>query len=90
MIQVVRTSTAAPRRKTLTLLLIACCAFACCATAAHAARVCNVRAYGAKANGTTMDTQAIQHAIDACAAKGGGIVRLSAGTYLTGLTLSAV
>ena len=84
MIQVVRTSTAAPRRKTLTLLLIACCAFACCATAAHATRVCNVQAYGAKANGTTMDTQAIQHAIDACAAKGGGIVRLSAGTYLTG------
>ena len=59
-----------------------------------AARVCDVRAYGAVGDGTTKDTHAIQAAIDQCAAKGGGTVRLTAGTYLsapvflkTGVTL---
>jgi polygalacturonase len=53
------------------------------ATALHAARTCNPRDFGAKADGTTKDTAAIQKAIDACAAKGGGTVRLTAGTYLS-------
>lgn len=53
--------------------------------AAHAAKVCDVRNYGAKGDRTTMDTAAIQKAIDACAAKkGGGTVRLSGGTFLSG------
>lgn len=56
----------------------------CCATSAHAANVCKAKAYGAKADGTTKDTQALQRTIDNCAAKGGGIVRLSGGTFLTG------
>jgi polygalacturonase len=43
-----------------------------------------VQSYGAKANGTTKDTTAIQHAIDACEAKGGGTVLMPAGTYLSG------
>jgi polygalacturonase len=34
-------------------------------------------------DGRTKDTEAIQGAIDTCAAAGGGIVRLSPGTYLT-------
>ena len=51
--------------------------------AASAAPVCDVRAYGAKGDGTTKDTRAIQSAIDACAGTG-GIVRLSSGTFLTG------
>ncbi len=49
----------------------------------HAARTCNPRDFGAKADGTTKDTAAIQKAIDACAAKGGGTVQLTAGTYLS-------
>jgi len=38
---------------------------------------------GAKADGTTKDTAAIQKAIDTCAAQGGGTVRLKAGTFLS-------
>ncbi|HEX4155477.1 MAG TPA: glycoside hydrolase family 28 protein [Acidobacteriaceae bacterium] len=59
-----------------------------CAWAAAPAKVCDVRAFGAKGDGVTKDTIAIQRAIDACAkAKGGGaggIVRLSEGTFLSG------
>ncbi len=62
----------------LTLALIAASA-----TALYAARTCNPRDFGAKADGTTKDTAAIQEAIDTCAAKGGGTVRLTAGTYLS-------
>lgn len=43
-----------------------------------------VTAYGAKNDGQTINTKAIQAAIDACAAKGGGIVSFDAGIYITG------
>jgi len=49
----------------------------------HAAHTCNPRDLGAKADGVTKDTAAIQESIDACAAKGGGTVQLTAGTYLS-------
>jgi len=42
----------------------------------------NVRAFGAKGDGTTFDTEAVQAAIDACSASGGGRVTLDGGTFL--------
>jgi hypothetical protein len=44
----------------------------------------SVRDYGAVGDGTTLDTAAIQAAIDACTARGGGVVHLPPGDYLTG------
>jgi polygalacturonase len=43
-----------------------------------------VNEYNASSDGNTLTTKSIQQAIDACAAKGGGIVRFKPGTYLTG------
>jgi polygalacturonase len=48
-----------------------------------AGRVCDPATFGAKADGKTKDTTAIQAAIDACAAAGGGTVTLNKGTYLS-------
>ncbi len=66
-------------------LLAAVCIFSVGMTGvvAHAAKVCDVRAYGAKGDGTTKDTAAIQKAIDSCA-DGGGMVKLSGGTFVSG------
>lgn len=44
----------------------------------------NIKSYGAVADGKTVCTAAIQSAIDACAAAGGGRVTVPAGTYKTG------
>lgn len=44
----------------------------------------NVTKYGAVNDGKTLNTTAIQQAIDDCAAKGGGVVTFSPGKYLTG------
>src|SRR5437867_1803017 len=40
--------------------------------------------YGAKADGITLNTNAINRAIDECSKKGGGIVVVPAGLWLTG------
>ncbi|MGI5455582.1 pectinesterase family protein [Streptomyces sp. CA-249302] len=56
-------------------------------TAAPTGTVCKPTAYGAKADGTTKDTAALQKAINACAGK--GTVELTSGKYLSGpLTLA--
>src|ERR1700733_1447938 len=58
--------------------------FAVCPASVHAsARSCDPHAFGAKGDGIAKDTVALQAAIDTCAARGGGIVRLTAGTYLS-------
>jgi polygalacturonase len=49
-----------------------------------AGKVCDARTYGAKADGTTKDTKAIQAAINDCAKAGGGTVKLDKGTFLSG------
>jgi polygalacturonase len=49
-----------------------------------AGKVCDVKKYGAKGDGASKDTVAIQKAIDECSAgKGGGTVVLEAGTYVS-------
>jgi polygalacturonase len=45
--------------------------------------VYDVRAFGASGGGKTLDTSAINRAIDAAAAAGGGTVHFPAGTYLS-------
>jgi polygalacturonase len=44
----------------------------------------DVRSFGAAGDGSTHDTRAIQRAIDACGAAGGGTVWITAGAYVTG------
>lgn len=70
-------------------LMAAVCAglMAQSAFALGAAKVCDARTYGAKGDGTTKDTMAIQAAVADCASAGGGTVRLSGGTFLTGPVL---
>lgn len=46
-------------------------------------KIYDVRDFGAKGDGVTLDTAAIQKALDACGKDGGGTVRLTAGTYLS-------
>ena len=44
----------------------------------------NVRDYGATGDGRTLDSPAINRAIEECASHGGGTVMLTAGRYLSG------
>jgi polygalacturonase len=59
-------------------------AFAAAAVVSFAAAQYDVRGYGAKGDGITKDTAAIQAAFDAAAAHGGGTVYLPPGRYISG------
>lgn len=50
----------------------------------HAQQVFNIKDYGAKDDGKTLNTKAIQSAIDACASAGGGQVLIPNGRFVTG------
>src|SRR5919202_80056 len=77
--------------RVLPLFLLACAAAApaetprrppaAAAQTADAAGVFNVRSFGARGDGKALDTPAVNRAIDAAAAAGGGTVRFPAGTY---------
>jgi len=54
------------------------------ATKAPVRHAFSVLDYGAKGDGTTLDTEAINHAIAACAEAGGGRVFFPTGRYLSG------
>jgi polygalacturonase len=47
-----------------------------------APKIFNIRDYGAKGDGTSFDTAAIQKALDSCGEAGGGTVKFPPGTYL--------
>ena len=71
--------------------LTLCCLLAFAATAQQRPKewnhTCNVRDYGARGVREERATQAIQAAIDACAAAGGGRVVLPPGAYTSGALL---
>ena len=50
----------------------------------HRKKVFNVSSFGARNDGTTLNTKPIQAAIDACASKGGGMVTFDTGSFVTG------
>ncbi len=53
-------------------------------TAPKSERNCSVTSFGAKVDGVTNSTRAIQKAIDECAKAGGGVVSFEKGEYVTG------
>lgn len=74
------------RRFVLALILFSCAGVAAVNTSSQspaARRGYDVRDFGAKGDGKTLDTDSINKAIEAAHAAGGGTVHFPAGTYLT-------
>jgi polygalacturonase len=62
------------------------CGFACCLLAAAGdSPTCNVRDFGAIGDGLRKDSAAFEAAIRACSQRGGGVVLVPPGRYLTGV-----
>jgi len=67
------------------LVFIVTCTLVAGSCFAQARPFFNVLSYGARADSRTMNTKAIQKAIDAAFARGGGVVLVPAGRYVTGV-----
>ena len=63
--------------------LLSCAAIEPALAGRQAAGVFDVRAFGAKGEGVTVDSGAINQAVEAASAAGGGVVVLPAGRYLS-------
>src|SRR5580704_12923739 len=72
------------KRKVYSGNLARACASGVISCALVHAAVCDVAKYGATGNGKSLDTAAIQKAIDACYAAGGGTVVFNNGKFLSG------
>jgi hypothetical protein len=70
--------------KTILTLLAALLLAPLAALQAADPKVYDILAHGAKGDGTTMNTQAIQQALDDCHDAGGGVVSVPKGVFLTG------
>lgn len=57
----------------------------CCNTAFAQQKTYDIRRYGARGDGHTDNTRAIQKSIDVAAAHGGGIILIPAGRFVTGV-----
>lgn len=68
----------------LTLTLVLGCATAWAKPQATADKQYIITDFGAKPDGKTLSTKAIQKALDKCAAAGGGVVRVPEGRFLSG------
>ncbi len=66
------------------LITLACCVSFSSCLAQAASSVCHPQEFGGKSDGKTLNTNAIQQAIQQCSQRGGGTVQLSPGLWLSG------